>query len=130
MVQGLQLPRHRALDGIQLGSPPVGAALVVGPEVELKIDAIPDAGNGPAVGGKGGRVRGGHVEEVDSPLQGQLHRGLDLLLAGLADGAGAQAQNADLFLPVGELPILHNHSSSNRVGPSQQRLLYVPEGGV
>ena len=109
-LEGGELPVDGTLDGVQVCGPAVAPAVVIGAEVDLEIDLVPDPGHGLPVDGEGGRIRRGQVKEVDAPLQGQFHRGLDLPLPGHADGAGPQAQNADLFLPVGKFPVFHNMS--------------------
>ena len=110
--QGAQLPVDGALDGVQIRGPAVHPALVVGAEVDLEADLVPRSGHGPAIGGERRRVRRGHVKKVDPLFQRQFHSGLDLILSGGADGAGAQPQNADLLLSVGEFSIFHRISSS------------------
>ena len=109
-LEGAQLPVHLALDRLQVGAPAVFPRLVVGPKMDL-IQYFP-AHLGERLPGvlEGAGPRRGEVHIVDPLLMGIGQGGDSLLFRRFKDGAGAQANDADLVPGLGVYAVFHKYS--------------------
>ena len=105
--QGLKLPVNRAPDGIQICCPSIFSSPVICAEVHLEIYLVPASGHGTAKYRKGLRIRGSQVKIVYPVFQSHGRGGFYFLLPGCSDGAGAEAEYADLLFPMGQFSVFH-----------------------
>ena len=108
-----ELPVHRAFHRVQIGGPAVLPSLIVGAEMHLVADIFPHRGEGRAVVSEGARLCSGQVGVVHPVLVGEgqgVHR---LPLAGVADVAGAQADDADPVAGGPVDPVFHENFLHN-----------------
>ena len=111
--QRVQLPGHRAFDVLHLQRPAVFSGAVVRPKVHLVIHLAAAARSRAAICRKGPCVARGHVKKVHAVFQRQLHRGLRLFFARLAQAAVAKADDADVLCAFRQFPVFHCCVSSS-----------------